>query len=320
MKLCRVLALIGLAFFAAIPAVADDWTVPGDFPTIQDAVDSSSVADGDRILVGPGYFAGATVTKAVEIRGVGGAVINSGPQLGSYPFYIGFWFPGGGVGSGATICRFRFEDLEFPVFSRGADYVTVTHCCLEDPIQGISNWGGTGWQVSHNNICDLRTSSGGGIGIIIADRYATAGGVCHNTVSHNKISGTLHVHPNDCGGYNGSGIVLYADFRWGFPGAEEISNNRIVKNRIKLTSDTPSVVDVVAIELTENYYPNPDPDPEDNVLFDNAVGFNDLRGTVLTIICTPETLWDENNISRNLGYDKSRGKGLHPKLFGPGGN
>ena len=55
------------------------WRVPGDFTTIQEAIDSPDVDDGHRILVGAGSHAGAYVTKAVEIRGEGGAIIDSGP-------------------------------------------------------------------------------------------------------------------------------------------------------------------------------------------------------------------------------------------------
>lgn len=55
---------------------------------------------------------------------------------------------------------------------------------------------------------------------------------------------------------------------------------------VALTSDTPSVVDVVALELTEA----DDPDPLTHVIHDNAVGFNDLRGTTLQIALTPSDL------------------------------
>ena len=34
-------------------------------------------------------------------------------------------------------------------------------------------------------------------------------------------------------------------------GAEEITNNRVVHNKVSMVSDTPSVVDAVAFELTD---------------------------------------------------------------------
>ncbi len=143
-----------------------------------------------------------------------------------------------------------------------------------------------------------------------------SGGVVEdNVVSHNTVLGTLHVSEGDCGGYQGSGIVLYADFRWGRAGADEIKDNRVVKNKVSLVSDNPNLVEVVAFELTDTRDdPQADPYP---VIFDNAIGFNDFRGTALQIYLTPEELEDHNDISRNLG--NNRGHGPHPSVFGPGG-
>ncbi len=303
----------------ALSGKTPTWTVPGDFATIQQAIDDPSVADGDRIFVGPGTFDGATVTKAVDIRARGKAVINDGPLLfAGHPvggdLEIGFLFPADHSGDGAAVTGFMFEDVEFPVFSRGADGVTIAHNSMASPVQGISNWMGSGWSIHHNRIDGLRSINGGGIGVLIADRLATPGGVGSNQVSHNRIEGTLAVHPNDGGGYDGTGIVLYADFRGGQAGAEAIHSNRVVQNRIALVSDTPSVVDVNAIELTDTR----DDDSLAPVIFDNAIGFNDIRRTTHGLALTPDNLADHNEISRNLGHDRRAGS--HPSAFGPGGN
>jgi hypothetical protein len=125
-----------------------------------------------------------------------------------------------------------------------------------------------------------------------------------------RISGTVHVSPTDCGGYSATGIVIYADFRWGRTGSTSISNNLITHNTVSLVSDTPLVVDVVAVELSEAS----DTDPETHVIVDNGVGFNDLRGTEVQIALTPEELADVNDISRNLGETRGR-TGLHPSAF-----
>lgn len=292
------------------------WIVPGDFTTIQEAIDSADVSDGDSIRVGPGKHPGAVVTKSLEIKGEGRAIINSGPLLTTYKpcdtivLGIGFFFDGSGAGGGATISNLDFEALAFPVFSRGADDVTITQCTMKDPVQGVTNWGGSRWEISHNEIIDLRSASGGGIGILVGD--SSGGFLVDNVISHNKISGTLHVAQCDSGGYAGTGIVLYADWRYRRDGSSGIMYNRIVKNKIGLTSDNPTVVDVWAIELSEAE------NPGDMVILDNAIGFNDLRGTVLQIALSPESLEEVNNISRNLG--DNRGHGLHPSVFGPGGN
>jgi hypothetical protein len=299
-------------------ASAGKWKVPGDFDTIQNAIDSEDVLDGDTIFVGPGNHTGAFVTKAVQIKGQGGAVINDGPLLSPYQpcetiiLNTGFFFTGDGAGSGATISHLSFENVAFPVFSRGADDVTVTQNTMLNPIQGVTNWSGDRWEISHNKIIGLRTANGGGIGILIGD--GSGGEVVDNVSSHNTISGILSVAACDNGGYCGTGIVLYADWRYGRSGAAAISYNRVVKNTISLVSDNEAVVDVVAIELSEAE----NPDPDGPVICGNSIGFNDLRGTEWQIAFTPETLEDCNDISRNIG--DNRGHGLHPSVFGPGGN
>jgi hypothetical protein len=220
---------------------------------------------------------------------------------------MGFRFLTGS--QGATISHLIFEvDLAI-MNGDGVGNVTVTQCIFNNAIQAVSNWKGSGWEISHNVINNLRTRNGGGIGILIGDY---SGGIVEgNVVSHNKISGTLAVYPGDGGGYAGSGIVLYADFRWGMPGALAIVNNRVTKNKIGLTSDTPDVVDVWAFELTDSRNDiNADPYP---VIFDNAIGFNDFRNTAKQISLTPEEVADENQISRNLG--DNRGHGMHPSVF-----
>jgi hypothetical protein len=312
-KLMLVLVLLALL---VVPSTAmagkpgNVWHVPGDFATIQDAIDDPDVIDGDTIRVNPGNFAGAEVTKSVSIKGEDHAVIDSGPM---HPAGLSQGFRLLAGSDGATFSHLTFEvDLAI-MNSAAVDDVTVTHCHFNNAIQAVSNWRGSSWEISHNTITDLRTRSGGGIGILVADYSGEF--VKDNVVSHNKISGTLFVDPNDCGGYNGSGIVLYADFRWGGAGAEEISGNRVVKNKVSLVSDNPDLVDVVAFELTDsrndvNVIPYP-------VIFDNAIGFNDFRGTALQIYLTPQELEDYNSISRNLG--DNRGHGLHPSVFGPGG-
>ena len=299
-----VFAISGLGFAKG----KKPWKVPGHFATIQAAIDSANVVDGDVILVGPGFFAGAFVTKAVTIKGIGNAVINFGP-LHSSGMVQGFRFLSGG--SGASILNLRFEvDLAI-MNGASVNDITVSQCAFMNCVQGVSNWGGTGWEITHNEIIDLRTRTGGGIGILVADRAGNPAGVNDNIISHNAISGTLHVssYPSE-GGYNGSGIVLYADFRYGWPGAVEIAHNKIAKNTISMISDTPGVVDIAAIELTDTRDDSTILPP---VLHDNAVGFNDLRGTVLQIVLTPAILDQYNNISRNFG--ENRGHGLHPKVF-----
>jgi len=310
---------VAAAFVATLSntTMAATWDVPEDFATIQDAIDSPGVSAGDTIRVSPGNHSGALVTKEVEIKGEGGAVINNGP-LHPANLIQGFRLMAGS--DGATISHLDFT-VDLAIMNGAAiNDASVHHCTFTNTIQAISNWGGSGWQISHNVINDLRTRDGGGIGILIADY--TGGTVADNVVSHNTITGTMYVSAGDCGGYNGSGIVIYADFRWDREGAEAIKNNQVVKNKVSLVAqedpEAPPAnpIDVVAFELTDTRDdPLAVPYP---VIFDNTIGFNDWRGTVLQEILTPLDLEKYNDLSRNLGTN--RGHGLHPSIFGPGGN
>jgi hypothetical protein len=290
---------VAMAVVSAAAAPAADWRVPGHFRTIQAAIDSDRVKPGDVVVVRAGRHPGAIVTKAVEIRGDGHAVIDDGPR--PWPavpeWEVGLLFPGKGAGSGASVVGLRFEHVDMPVYSRGANDVTVARCQLVRPLQGITNWGGNGWghgwDVTHNTIQGLRSACAGGIGILLGD---WAGGrATGSLVAHNVVRGLLHPATDDCGGYDGTGIVLYADFRDGRAGATAIAWNRVVKNRVHLASAAPDVVGVVGVELTDTR----DDSALAPVLRRNEVVWNDLRGMALPIALTPDELAAANRIARN---------------------
>jgi hypothetical protein len=95
-----------------------------------------------------------------------------------------------------------------------------------------------------------------------------------NVVSHNDVNGTLQVDPADCGGYDGTGIVLYADFRGTRPGAPSVSGNTFQQNKIELVSDTPAVVNANGIELTVAYDATP---PAPTTISGNLIAKNDVK-------------------------------------------
>ena len=296
MRLFRLFAVtIASVLLLAGSAGAAVWRVPGHFPTIQAAIDSNRVVDGDTILVRHHVCRGATVTKAVVIRAHGRVTIWDGPAVNSLG-KAGFLFPGKGKGSGATITGFTFHRVAFPVFSRGADEVSVTHNSMWSAIQAVTNWAngewGRGWNISHNEIAHLRTSCGGGIGILIGD-YA-GGAVTGNEIAHNRIDSRLQVPHTDCGGYNAPGIVLFADFRYPGDQGAVIKWNRVFKNRVIVSSGKPSLVTASAIELTDTQDP-----PGQILIRKNDIVYNDLRGTEVPFEFTPDDLEEENRVEFN---------------------
>ena len=280
-----------LLFAFSTSAFAATYNVPGDFPTIQTAIDDVSVLPGDTInIVAAGTYAGANVDKAVTITGVPGAIINSGPLYGGGGWFecdshekdYGFQILGPG-GSGATISNLRFETVSFPVYGRGADDVTISGNTLINPLQGITNnavgTSGSRWLVTGNDIQDLRADNGGGIGVMIFDY---AGGVVQdNIITGNTITGTLHVNSCESGGYEGQAISLYADFRWNSPGATSVSGNQVLNNTINLASDTPAVLGVSGIELTSSKDGATPALPEvPSVITGNTVADNTMDGAL----------------------------------------
>ena len=287
------------------------WNVPEDYDTIQEAIDDAAVLDGDTILVLSGTHAGALVTKAVEILGEDGAVINSGPlPWTTRSFMAGFLFPGSGAGNGTTISNLAFETVEFPVFSRGADNVTVENCTMNSPIQGITNWEGSGWSIRSNAVNGLQTSNGGGIGILVG--CCQGGEASNNMIYDNRIKGEILVPEGDGGGYSAPGIVLTSDRRWGAPGGS-LSDNMITTNKIELFNKYDSIP-AVGIELTDmGLYEEP-PVPD---LTSNTVTRNDVRSVKgRQIALNPGTVSQYNTIDRNIGASSSSGV-YCASVFGP---
>ena len=127
----------------------------------------------------------------------------------------------------------------------------------------------------------------------------------HNLVAHNKISGTLHVDPNDGGDYFGWASRCSPDFRAARLGAKSLAYNRVVKNSVALVSDTPGVVDVEAFELAIGVNEDADPSVYADVIHDNEVVFNDFSGTENHIGFWPAVVEANNSLFLNLGENLS---------------
>ena len=286
--------------------------VPEDFSTIEEAIVAAN--DGDTILVGPGKWYGAIVNKAVEIKGMGEAIIDDGPTHPRYS-WIHFGFKLESDGSGATISHLTFKGLELPIYGFMVDDVIIEHNTIYNALQGITNWDGDNWVIKHNVIEGIYGSGGGGLGIFIGslkEDYGASG----NLVVHNTVVAQV---PDDRT-YSCGGICLCADARWGAkPG--EVSNNKVVHNKVVVTGpDTFALsLEVIGLgdlsELEESEYARVIEYAKGR-LHDNIVGFNDVRGSTNPIDVIPEELKEVNTISRNLG--RNRGHGVVPaEIFKP---
>lgn len=262
--------------------------VPDDYPTIQEAIEAAS--DGDKIIVGPGDWVGAEVGKAVEIRGAGGAVIVDGPERLT-GVKIGFIVTTDGV----TISHFTFE-VALPVYTTDEDKVndvTVEHNVMINPVQGITNWGGSRWVIRHNVITGLwGVTGGGGIGILVGGALTDPVPARDNLVAFNKITGDF----NGQLGHSFAGICLYTK-------RGEITGNKVVHNDVLITGDDTYAI-VMAFLPSEQATPH-GIFPED-VLYDNEIGFNDLRGSNVGIGYILESPPDDNTGYLSVPADEAR--------------
>jgi len=129
-RLTFCIAMIGAIILAGSTAQAAKWRVPEDFATIQEAIDSPAVADGDRITVAPGNHAGAWVDRGVEIKGEDGAVIDSGPM---HPAGLSMGFPLMAGSDGATISHLTFT-VDLAVMNRAAASFATSTAVFTDTL------------------------------------------------------------------------------------------------------------------------------------------------------------------------------------------
>lgn len=242
-------------FINTLSASANTLLVPGDFPTIQAAVDAASPED--QIRVGPGEWCGATITKTLDLFGEGGATIvgcNLISDLGGV-LHIGFFLEDGSA-SGSSFRHFlfdgagvsnqgdgNFDPLSFAIFARDTDDIIIEQNQVIGTIQGFTNTRGSGWTVNHNIIEDLTVFTcsgvlfcGGGVGIIFQDRDLDSPRQADNTAMFNDINGAI---PDTLELFDMVGIAVL--------GAED--GTVIQKNRIAIPDNPNADGQGFAIEL-----------------------------------------------------------------------
>ncbi len=120
-----------VALVAAASPASHVLLVPDQYPTIQAAVDAAQ--PGDRIVIGPGDYAGAVITQPVEVQGNGPTTrITSGaPGFPSAGFYVALNQLGPQDG-GVAVSHLSFDSPPYPdaggmfagVVVRAADYAS----------------------------------------------------------------------------------------------------------------------------------------------------------------------------------------------------
>lgn len=173
--------------------------VPEDFPTIQIAVNNAHARD--TIVVGPGSWCGARITKPLNLIGQGGATIvgcpagNPGP-VGN-PRRRGFRIEAAGtsirnfVFDGRGVSDANLNPLFFGIETvSGADNLVIDSNTFQGTAYGVL-LSGENSQVTHN-IFDgftIRTSNGdGGVAIFEADFTRRLRG---NSILYNQITSTV---------------------------------------------------------------------------------------------------------------------------------
>jgi hypothetical protein len=195
-----------LVFFSAgglSGAGGQVWHVPGDYPTIQAAVDAAG--EGDTILVAPGVYSEHVVvsTSGLTLRGAGPVspverpsasagenVVLDGTDLGGVG--IGIHVRGASAAEpviGVDVSRFEVRNFERGITVQWAVETRVSHNYLHDNLDkaapavlgdgyGLELTSAWASDVGHNRI------SGNGFGGV---RIGGAPGSTDNTVHHNLI-------------------------------------------------------------------------------------------------------------------------------------
>jgi nitrous oxidase accessory protein NosD len=240
LALTVVITLLTSMFLIAIPIIPISASpaeihVPADYSTIQYAVGNAS--SGDTIIVAAGTYAGAIVDKNVTISGASGgaSIITSGvPYKTGSSLYTAFRLDA--TADGAEIRNFTIncnssESFYFAIFSRTVDNAIVDSLTVNDAVQGISNWGGSNWEITNNVMNDTEAAGGGGIAIFLG-AYPPSYPVCSgNLVQGNTITATATAPDYTC-----PGVSLSLDLRYGayddLTGSEDVSDNQILDNNI----------------------------------------------------------------------------------------
>jgi hypothetical protein len=198
---------------------------------------TAMMASGDTIIVATGTYTGAIVNKQVSIVGDagGGSVIGTGvPYKDGSSLTTAFRLDAGAAGAeirNFTVNNNQGASFYFAIFSRAVDGVIADGLDINDTVQGITNWGGSGWTITNNTIVDMVAAGGGGIGILVGAMPPSYRTCSDNLVQYNTIDATATATSYSC-----PGITVCLDTRYGaydhLDFTEDVSGNRILDNTV----------------------------------------------------------------------------------------
>jgi hypothetical protein len=191
--------------------------VPADFPTIQAAIDEGTAP---VIVVAPGTYAGATISRPVSLQGHGAVITSGVRQRGAsiaFPLEVG--------ASGSEVVGFTIDctskRLDMGVYASvqhmgGApDRVNIADNRFQGCVQSVTNTGsreyecengrvdgGRGWTVQGNHFDGFTTYTDrgafvGGIGVYLFN-------VAGNDVYDNRFYGTVQDTPS----FTTGGVIM----------------------------------------------------------------------------------------------------------------
>jgi len=278
--LVSVFAIVSMAEAATL-------LVPDQYKTLAKAHGAAKAGDVIKVTKG-GPYVGIKVTKDVTIRGTGTTKITGVAYGVVEGRKIGFYFPGALKGTGATIKGFVFDTVDFPVYSRKANNVTVLSNKMIDPIQGVTNWNGNGWKIQKNVITNVRAlQNGNKVGAMAIFIGSRNNEVLSNLVSVNRIQGKLKVVSAPVGNIGG-GVVLAA---WS---TDLLRRNIVSANEIELEPTKPNRVQSYAIILDQRV------NPLTCIIKANTIKDNEMGGAQGIIAVNPEKLKDCNTFTGNV--------------------
>jgi len=278
--------------------------VPRDYATIQEAIDEAD--PGDTIKVAAGEYAGAEIDKPVSLIGANSVITNlpGTPRIQPH-LPAGFKLIDGA--DGTSIRGFVFDGKDFAeklgeswpdapdvlalaVYSKSVDNVVIEHNTVLGTMQGISNWYGNGWVISHNDVVEQGYRNGGGLGILVGSSMLSQGEpVSGNVIEYNRVTGTINA--DFPGNYSMAGIVLF-----GVVGTV-VRNNKVAFVNECSVEELGIGISVTSIATMGRVWP---------LCVDTEVVNNDCRDSEIGLVVdegNSEGLFARGNFGRNVIVD-----------------